>query len=199
MLKNGIVLRLFCLLFCLLSASCASLHEPKISMNQDEFTLPEWKIEPGAKIDILVGSEPDFSKENLIVATDGSITYPPLGKIQVSTFTKKTLKEYLVKRLSQDFFHNPIVSVHVKNSAKIYVLGEVNQPGLIEIEEPVTILEAIKLAGSFSNQSQRDTIKIVRQTGNGEKIKTIRLKKIGLNWIKNENIYIGPGDLIMVN
>lgn len=166
-------------------------------MNPPE--LPEWKIEPGAKIDILVDSEPAFSKENLVVETDGSITYAPLGKIAASNFTKKTLKEYLVKRLSQDFFHHPIVSVNIKNSAKIYVLGEVNQPGLIEIERPVTILEAIKLAGSFSSQSERNTIKIVRQTEKGEEIKTIRLKKIGFNWIKNENIYLGPGDLIMVN
>ncbi len=161
--------------------------------------MPEWKIEPGAKIGILVDSEPAFSKENLIVEADGSIIYPPLGKISVSNFTKKTLKEYLVKRLSQDFFHHPIVSVNIKTSAKIYVLGEVNQPGLIEIEHPITILEAIKLAGNFSSQSERNTIKIVRQTEKGEEIKTIRLKKIGFNWIRNENIYVGPGDLIMVN
>ncbi len=189
--------------FCLFSAGCASLHPThpsKISLNHPgnppEFIL---KIEPGAKIDILVDSEPAFSKENLVVEADGSIVYPPLGKIAVSNFTKKTLKEYLVKRLSEDFFHNPIVSVNIKSNAKIYVLGEVNQPGLIEIEHPITVLEAIKLAGSFSSRSERDTIKIVRQTEEGEEIKTIRLKKIGFNWIKNENIYIGPGDLVMVN
>ncbi len=156
-------------------------------------------IQPGAKINILVQGEPNFSKKDLIVEPDGTLSYTPMGRFNVSNYTDKQLQEYIKKYLSETIFHNPNVSVTVDYNAKIYILGEVKNPGIYEINKPITVLEAVKLAGNFSDQSLRDVIKLVRQTAQGETIKTISLKKIDFIWIKNENIYISPNDVLMVN
>ena len=169
---------------------------------KDEFFsehAAQWRIQPGAKISILVQGEPSFSEENITVDSEGTINYKPLGRLKVSQYTYKEFETTIKEYLSKDFFHTPKVSVIINNKAKIYILGEVESPGLFEISHPITVLEAVKLAGNFSNQSQRDIIRIVRQTSQGERIKKISLKKIEPTWLKNEKIFLMPGDLIMVN
>ncbi|MBI3019372.1 MAG: polysaccharide export protein [Deltaproteobacteria bacterium] len=177
---------------------CSTIPHP-MTPADDFLQTKTWPIQPEAKIEITVSGEPSFSKKNMEVAPDGTFTYTPLGKIPATQFTEESLRDYIVERLSKDFFHDPQVYVSVENKAKIYVLGEVKNPGLFEIQKPITVLEAVKLAGSFNDQAQRDMIRIVRNTPQGEKIKEVPLKKIDFTWIKNENIYIMPGDLIMVN
>lgn len=186
------------LLWLFSSLSCSTTPLPK---GTDDPFLSEaaWKIQPGARISVVVQGEPSFSIEDAPVDSEGMVHYPILGAIRVSQYTPEQLKSYLTNRLDKDYFYNPKVSVTVSHSAKIFVLGEVKNPGFIEIEKPMTVLEAIQQAGSFSDQAQRDVVKVVRQTPKGEKIKTIYLKKLDFSWIKNENIYVMPGDLIMVN
>ncbi len=189
---------IFSFVFALNLLACATT--PKKYANQDAFFSTDgWLIQPGAKINILVQGEPNFSKKDLIVEPDGTLSYTPMGRFNVSNYTDKQLQEYIKKYLSETIFHNPNVSVTVDYNAKIYILGEVKNPGIYEINKPITVLEAVKLAGNFSDQSLRDVIKLVRQTAQGETIKTISLKKIDFIWIKNENIYISPNDVLMVN
>lgn len=84
------------------------------------------------------------------VDSDGSITFPLLGRIQVAGKTTREIEEHVTKLLEDGFVNRPQVSVEIASyrSRSIYVIGEVRNPGRYTIEGPMTLLEVIGEAGS---------------------------------------------------
>lgn len=95
-----------------------------------------------------------FNEEGLtnkyVVDTDGSITFPLIGRFQVSSKTTREIEDDLTKALQPDWLKRAQVSVEVATfrSRSIYVMGEVRAPGRYNIEGPMTLLEVIANAGS---------------------------------------------------
>jgi polysaccharide export outer membrane protein len=84
------------------------------------------------------------------VDSDGSITFPLIGRIAVGGKTPRQVEEDLTKALQPDWIRRAQVSVEIAQyrSRSIYVLGEVRTPGRYNIEGPMTLLEVIANAGS---------------------------------------------------
>jgi polysaccharide export outer membrane protein len=84
------------------------------------------------------------------VDTDGSITFPLIGRFPVGGKTTRQIEEDLTKALQPDWLKRAQVSVEIERyrSRSIYVLGEVRTPGRYNIEGPMTLLEVIANAGS---------------------------------------------------
>jgi polysaccharide biosynthesis/export protein len=84
------------------------------------------------------------------VDSDGSITFPLIGRIQVSQKTTREIEEHIKNLLQPDYVRRAQVSVEIATyrSRSIYVLGEVRTPGRYNIEGPMTLLEVIANAGS---------------------------------------------------
>lgn len=84
------------------------------------------------------------------VDSDGSITFPLIGRVQVAGKTPRQVEEHLTKLLQPDYVRRAQVSVEIATyrSRSIYVLGEVRTPGRYNIEGPMTLLEVIANAGS---------------------------------------------------
>lgn len=84
------------------------------------------------------------------VDSDGSITFPLIGRFQVIGKSTREIEEELTKRLANGFLIRPQVSVEIAQyrSRSIYVLGEVRNPGRYTIQGPQTLLEVIAHAGS---------------------------------------------------
>ncbi len=95
-----------------------------------------------------------FNEEALtnkfVVDTDGSITFPLIGRFQVGGKTTRQIEEDLTKALQPEWLKRAQVSVEIAQfrSRSIYVLGEVRTPGRYSIEGPMTLLEVIANAGS---------------------------------------------------
>jgi polysaccharide export outer membrane protein len=87
---------------------------------------------------------------NYTVDSDGSITFPLIGRVQVSGKTTRQIEEHLVKLLDGDYLKRPQISVEIAQfrSRSIFVLGEVKNPGRYTIQGPQTLLEVIAHAGS---------------------------------------------------
>jgi polysaccharide export outer membrane protein len=58
------------------------------------------------------------------------------------------------------YYVDPKVSVAVKSTKgmKLYVLGEVQRPGLFAVEEPTNVLQAVAMAGGFTENAKRNSI-----------------------------------------
>jgi polysaccharide biosynthesis/export protein len=84
------------------------------------------------------------------VDTDGSITFPLIGRFQVGGKTTRQIEDDLVKALQPEWLKRAQVSVEIAQyrSRSIYVMGEVRTPGRYNIEGPMTLLEVIANAGS---------------------------------------------------
>ena len=84
------------------------------------------------------------------VDSDGSITFPLIGRVHVAGHTTRQVEEHLTKLLDGDYLKRPQISVEIATfrSRFIFVLGEVRNPGKYNIQGPQTLLEVIAHAGS---------------------------------------------------
>jgi len=105
------------------------------------------------------------SSQGIVVEPDGRILYPQLGFIKAAGLTRIGLRDTLLSRL-KTYLTDPVVAVEFVNF-KITVLGEVNKQGLLpEADGNMTILEALGQAGDIAPTGRRDSILVVRETGN---------------------------------
>ena len=84
------------------------------------------------------------------VETDGSISFPLIGRVKVSGLTLRDVELLLKKELANGFFKNPQVSVSVEQyrSQRVFIVGEVKTPGSYALTGDMTLIEALARAGS---------------------------------------------------
>ena len=119
---------------------------------------PEYRIGGGDKLQINVYKEADLT-QSLQVRPDGRITLPLVGDIAAAGQTPMQLQRKLTESL-REFVANPVVTVMVVEVADrvVYVMGEVNTPGAVPLKGPMTVLQALAVAGGFKDFAKGDTV-----------------------------------------
>ncbi len=155
-------------------------------------------IGPGDSLDINVWKEPDFSRV-VVVRPDGKITMPLIGDVVASGLTAIQLQEKLEKLL-KEYVEIPKVSVSVTaaHNMKIYLLGNVASPGEIELTKPITVLEAISIAGGLNEWAKETDLRLMRKINGQLKTYRINYKAIIEGKDPSQNIMLKPGDTIYV-
>lgn len=140
-------------------------------------TSPEYRLGPEDLIDVFVWKEPELAA-SVVIRPDGRISLPLTGEIEASGKTAVELQNEITERLRQ-FVSNPVVNVMVKkiNSIKISVLGEVRKPDVYRINDRITVLEAIAMAGGFTDFAKPNRVIVLRNTSSGSKRIKINLKQ----------------------
>lgn len=126
---------------------------------------------------------------------NGYITLPLLDTIKVSGLTTNELKS----RLDEDYKpYLKMASTSVKlANLRVTILGEVENPGVhYFFSNQTTILEAISLAGDFTDFGNRQKVKLIRREGSESK--TIMLDLNKPDFIGTEYYFIYPNDLIYI-
>jgi polysaccharide export outer membrane protein len=156
-------------------------------------------IKKGDVLSVEVMEHPEFNRSNLLVLPDGTIQYPVLGDLVVAGISPAQLADSIKKALDVDYVVNPIVTVYVNRLEKnnINVLGGVRNPGRYQIFEPVSLLEALSLAGGVTSLKHTRKIIIAKKDGSSSVYKIKRsLKRNNLNASDFPLIY--PDDTIVV-
>jgi len=177
-----------------LNSICAQEIQQKVNNQQEEF---EYRISAYDVLEISVYQEPDLTK-TVKVSANGEISFPLLGTIFVSGLTPKELEKKITDLLQQDYLVNPQVSVNVKEYPKFSVLGEVKTPGTYELKRKLTVVEAIALAGGFTEKANTTEINIIRTEKNEKKAIPISIDSILKNENEIQDIYLKPADVIVV-
>ena len=115
-----------------------------------------YRLGPADEIAIRVTGQPDYTLERVKVSPTGSVYHPLLGDLEVAGMTIPRLIERLTKDLSE-YLINPKVSVALleANSAKIGVLGDVIHPGILVMNKPMNVLEAIIASGGVADTGDK--------------------------------------------
>ena len=158
-----------------------------------------YMIGSGDILEIITWKEPDFSREEVLVRTDGKITFPLLGDVLAVGHTPVELKAKIEKAL-KDYVASPFVTVHVKDpqSKKFYILGEVIRTGEYPLVKRLTILQAFAVAGGFTEWASKKEIILLRNQGGQEKIYRINYKNIAKGKDINQNLTLKADDTIIV-
>lgn len=157
-----------------------------------------YQIGPTDVLDIQVWKEPDLSR-TVPVRPDGKITIPLLNDVQAAGLTPMELKAAIEKGLGQ-FVENPTVSVGVQeiNSRIVYVLGKVNTPGQFPLQQGMTVLQVLSLAGGLAEWADDKNIVILRNSAGKQERILFNYKAVSQGKNLESNIFIMSGDTIVV-
>ncbi len=88
----------------------------------------------------------------------------------------------------------------IVSEGKIFVYGEVAKPGVYSMEDDMTVLKAISLAGGFSKNASSSRVKVMRQKNDGEKQETIEVNiKAIMQNSPEKDLPLQPGDTVLVS
>lgn len=178
----------------------ASLAYPAAA--EDNKTVPERPIEyiisDGDTLDISVWEWPDL-KTTAIVRPDGKISFPLIGDVSASGLTLTKLDEEITTRLSE-YIRSPEVLVVFKSSGgrKIIILGEVSSPGVYKLTGRYTVLEAIALAGGYTNDAVLKNVIVLRGGPENPKPISLNLSKTIKKGDFTQDIPLETEDIVYV-
>ena len=118
----------------------------------------DYKIGPGDVLEVSVYGEESLNRKDLVVRPDGKISFPLVGDVQVGGLTTAQAKEALEQSL-HEYIPGAVASVSVMQlgSLQYYVVGKVNKPGMYNVSKPLTVLQALAMAGGLTPFARRAT------------------------------------------
>ena len=157
-------------------------------------------IGPGDELEITVWRHPDLTTQ-VRVRPDGKISFPLLDDVSAANLTPSQLKQQIAQDIAKRI-RDPEVTVNVKSfkSKKIFVLGEVNLPGVYPYDGRSTVLEAIGKAAGYKKDTAalKSVIVLSRAYTKNPEAKRVNVWEI-INDAKMENdIVLNAGDIVFV-
>lgn len=134
-----------------------------------------------------------------LVANDGSIDFPVLGRVNVGGLTKKECEDMILEKIRPYLSETekPIVTVRM-SSYSISVLGEVAKPGSFQVSrEKINIFEALAQAGDMTIYGVRDRVRLIREDSTGKK-EIHMLDLTDANIINSPYYYLQQNDIVYV-
>jgi polysaccharide export outer membrane protein len=135
----------------------------------------------------------------ITVRPDGYVTFPMLGDVMVAgraipEINKELNEKYekYLPGLNCDLF------LEAHSGSVVYVQGMVKSPGAYPIQKPISVLEAITLAGSWTPNAQLDSVIVVRKQP--DKLVATRVD-LGASLDLSGNgsfFYLQPDDIVLV-
>jgi polysaccharide biosynthesis/export protein len=159
-------------------------------------TAKDYRLVAGDKLRIEVYRDPQLS-QNLQVRPDGKITLPLIGDVMAAGETPSSLRDTLTTSL-REYINNPVVTVIVVEAQPqtISVMGEVNNPGVQPLKYPMSVIDALAIAGGFKDFANTKNILIKRVTPTG--VQTIKFNYKDAIKSDGKPMYLQPGDVIIV-
>ena len=179
-------LTLFCTMFIIMNISLA-FADP----------LPRFELGPEDVLEISVWKDEALTRQ-VMVRPDGKISFPLIGDIQVSGLNVEELRQRVQKKLQ---IYGPVAPVSVLlvkiACPKIYIIGKVNRPGVFIMGQPLSITQALAMAGGVTLFAG-DKVLIIRSENGQQKTIVVNFEKIADGKNLSENIFLKPNDTIII-
>jgi len=157
-----------------------------------------YTLGPGDVLDIKV-----YNVENISgtysVRYDGFVDFPYVGQVPAAGVSLAGFNDDLQSRLGELYFEPEVIAeVQEYKSCRVYVLGEVNNPGLHNYEARATLLDVIAAAGGYKVSAARASTMVVRAYEDDAAVARIDMEQVIDEGAVALNIPIEKGDIIVV-
>jgi protein involved in polysaccharide export with SLBB domain len=146
----------------------------------------DYRFGPSDKLRVTVYGEDDLSGE-FQIDTAGYIRLPLIGQIKAAGFTAHELEARVKATLDNGYLEDARVAIEVTAYRPFYIIGQVGKPGQYPYVSNMSALDAVALAGGFTEKATESTV-YVRHEGEVEE------HEVDLDQLTR----IEPGDVVRV-
>jgi polysaccharide export outer membrane protein len=176
---------------------------PRVSAQTNDYVVGPQDI-----LTITVWDQADLTGK-FNVEADGTFSFPLIGRVKGGGLTLRDLESELKKRLADGYFKNPQLSVAVEQyrSQRIFIVGEVRQPGTYPLTGDMTLIEAFARAGSSTPDAAGNAVIVRASAGRSQptlpdqqdasEIIHVSLRELETGSLSN-NVSLRDGDTIFV-
>ncbi len=159
---------------------------------------PLYVIQSNDILEIFVWKEPDLTRK-VLVRPDGRISFPLVQDMVASGISPGELKEQIEKKL-KDYIDSPNVTIIIEaiQSYRVFVTGKVQKPGGMNVEKPITVLQALALAGGFQEYAKPSEMAVIRNYGDENIVFKFDYGEVIKGKNSNQNILLRSGDVVVV-
>ena len=157
-----------------------------------------YEVQPGDLLEISVWKEPELQRE-VLVRPDGAFSFPLSGEIDARNKTVEDLRFEITARLTR-YIPELVVTVTVVqiNGNKVYVIGQVNEPGVFVVNPRVDVMQALSMAGGTTPFADVNDIRILRRRGSDQAAISFRYDDVVRGRLLEQNIMLESGDVVVV-
>jgi len=136
---------------------------------------------------------------DVVVRPDGKISVPMLNDIPAAGLTPEQLAETVVQAASK-YIRDAAATVIVREirSRKVFVIGEVANPGTLQLGSEMNVLQIIAEAGGFLEHAKKGDVVIVRNQNGSERRFKFNYNDVVKGKNPEQNIRLLPGDTVLV-
>ncbi|MBU0481713.1 MAG: polysaccharide export protein [Proteobacteria bacterium] len=169
--KTVLFLRLALPLACMLQAAACASNQGGIA-ERPYSPPPESRVvlRPGDEIELKFPYWKELN-DTQVIRPDGYITLQLIDSVLAQGLTPEELDTKLTN-LYESKIKDPVISVVVRSlvDQRIYVGGEIKNPGLLTLQGEVNVLQAVINAGGFKETARTDEVIVIRRNGKGKAV-----------------------------
>jgi len=141
----------------------------------------------GDKIHVGVFGQPDLNGD-YVVDGGGSVQLPLIGSVKAVGLTVAEFQQQVTSKFSDGYLVNPNVEVDVVSYRPFYIIGEIRGPGQYPYVNGMSILNAVALAGGFTDRADKSEV-YIRRNGSAKEIE----------YPADETTKVNPGDIVRIS
>lgn len=159
----------------------------------------EYRLRPGDEIDVKLLYNPELS-DRIVIAPDGRVNMSLVGSVVAEGQTPTQFAKDLEQRFAVEL-QRPEVTVIPRSfaSQRVFVGGEVGQPGVVNLTGRMGVAEAVLTAGGLRVTAAFDNVIVVRRSPDGRPmLRNIDLERLLNTGDQTQDVPIRGGDMIFV-
>jgi polysaccharide biosynthesis/export protein len=181
---------------CLLSIMLAAGAEAAAGV-APPLSGPQYRLGPEDQIRVSVWENAQLTLD-LVIRPDGKISMPLIQDVTAEGQTASELAAQIQQKLAA-FIKDPQVSVIVLqiNAPKFYVIGNVVRPGPYPLRGETSLLQALSLAGGFTQFASPRSIKLIRNVAGKQEVRKVNYNNL-IDKGGEGNYLLRSGDTVVV-
>ena len=160
--------------------------------------LDEYVIGPDDVLAISFWGEKDLTAD-VTVRPDGKVTVPLLNDVVASGRTPEQLRE-AIQVAARAFLEDPTPTVVVKEikSRRVFITGQVEKPGPYPLNDRLTVLQLIAVAGGLKEFADGKSITVMRNFNGRVVALPFNYRDVIRRKHLDQNVELRPGDTVVV-
>ena len=162
----------------------------------DEYQLAKYDV-----INIMaLGFTKDIGEDDITIGVDGMAALPYVGNVKLAGLTIDEARAVVMAELGKYYKLSELsVSIKTYGARKVYVMGNVNNPGIKEMNvDNMNVYAAVSSAGGVDNRGRSKHIQLLRQIDGVLYYREINIDAFVKKHDLSQNIQLEDGDIVYV-